>query len=344
MLLVLCACLISAPTALAQKADQAEIVKAVDRGVAYLTNQAQDDGSVSRHHRHSTAMTSLSIMALTAVGHQPTDPTPEGKLLREAMDFVLDDERLTDEGYFGRNDNSRMYGHGITSLMLCEMLGMGVNEAQDREIRDRAERAIALILKAQAVRKRDQRFHGGWRYEPNSVDADLSVTVWQLMALRAGKSAGIDVPTKAIDDAVAYLERSYRESGRKGSGMGGFGYEPGHGPRYSTTAAGLLAMQVCGRYDHEQVAGAVTFLRQRPLNRHEQWFLYGSYYYAIGMDQAGEDHDDYAAEQIWTTLSAMQRKDGSWAASGHESDPIYATSLAILALSVRYHYLPIYQR
>lgn len=344
MLSIACVCLMIMPMARAQQSDQAEIAEAVDRGVAFLTAQAKGDGSVSRHHRHSTAMTSLSIMALTAVGHQPTDPTPQGKLLRDALDFILDDQRLTDEGYFGRNDSSRMYGHGITALMLCEMLGMGVNEAQDREIRDRAERAIALILKAQVVRKRDQRYHGGWRYEPNSVDADLSVTVWQLMALRAGKSAGIDVPTKAIDDAVAYLERSYKESGRNGSGVGGFGYEPGHSPRYATTAAGLLAMQVCGRYDHEKVTGAAAYLKERGVNRHEQWFLYGSYYYAIGMDQAGEDHSDHAAEQIWNVLSSMQRKDGSWAANGHEHDPVYATSLAILALSVRYHYLPIYQR
>ena len=40
----------------------------------------------------------------------------------------------------------------------------------------------------------------------------------------------------------------------------------------------------------------------------------------------------------------MQRSDGSWAGNGQEHDPVYSTSLAILALSVRYHYLPIYQR
>lgn len=321
-----------------------DVAPAIDKGIDYLVSRAAEDGSIAQNRRHQHAMTALSIMAMTAIGHQPTDTTPQGEALRKALDFMLDEKRLTDEGYFGRLDHSRMYGHGICALMLCEMLGMGIDEEQDRLIRDRAERAIELILKSQAMRKRDQKFHGGWRYEPNSTDADLSVTVWQLMALRAGKSAGIDVPAKAIDDAVAYLERSYKQTGRKGSAAGGFGYEPGHGPKYATTAAGLLAMQVCGRYEHEQVTGAVAFLREKGVNPREQWFLYGSYYFAVGMDQAGEEHGDFASEELWKALSRMQRSDGSWSANGQENDPIYATSLAILALSVRYHYLPIYQR
>lgn len=216
-LCVLCitAALCAYNSAQAQALETEDVTPAIDKGIEYLISQAAEDGSIAHHRRHQHAMTSLSIMALTAIGHQPTDPTPQGQALRHALDFMLDEKRLTEEGYFGRLDNSRMYGHGICALMLCEMLGMGVDEQQDQLIRDRAERAIDLILKAQAVRKREQRFHGGWRYEPNASDADLSVTVWQLMALRAGKSAGIDVPAKAIDDAVAYLERSYKESGAR---------------------------------------------------------------------------------------------------------------------------------
>ncbi len=320
------------------------VARSIDRGITYLASRVNDDGSITNSNRYATASTSMVIMALTAVGHQPTDLTPEGKVLRDAMRFILRDDRITQEGYFGRSDHSRMYGHGITTLMLCEMLGMGIDEAQDRVIRERAERAISLILKAQAVRKHSERYHGGWRYEPSSADADLSVTVWQVMALRAGKAAGIDVPAQAIDDAVAYLERSYKETGRKGAGTGGFGYEPGQQPRYATTAAGLLAMQVCGRYEHEQVLGATRFLRDLGPQPRDQWFYYGSYYYAVGLDQAGKDHGDHAANRIWEALSREQRADGSWAGRAQETDPVYATSLAILALSVRYHYLPIYQR
>lgn len=333
--------LLCCSSATAQVPASTDVARSIDHGIAYLCARSNEDGSIANGRRYPNATTSMAIMALTAVGHQPTDPTKEGKVLRDALRYMLDEDRITEEGYFGAEDNSRMYGHGITSLMLCEMLGMGINEQQDRVIRNRAERAIDLILKAQAVRKRSALFHGGWRYEPSSTDSDLSITVWQLMALRAGKAAGIDVPTRAIDDAVGYLERSYK---RTGTGKGGFGYEPGQSPRYATTAAGLLAMQVCGRYEHEQVRGAVGFLKELGPKRGEQWFFYGSYYYAVGMDQAGKEEGDQAAERIWQTLSRMQRPDGGWAGASHETDPVYATSLAILALSVRYHYLPIYQR
>lgn len=339
--LLVCLAVLTPQHAGAQVAASLEVSAAVERGTAYLISRVNADGSIANGQRYPTASTSLSIMALTAVGHQPTDPTSEGKVLRDALRFILHKDRQTEDGYFGLSDNSRMYGHGITTLMLCEMIGMGIDAAQDRLIRERAERAIDLILKAQAVKKRSAQFVGGWRYEPSSRDADLSITVWQVMALRAAKAAGIDVPAKAIDDAVEYLERSYKQTG---ASVGGFGYEPGQHPRYATTAAGLLAMQVCGRYDHKQVKGAARFLRDLGPQPQEQWFYYGSYYYAVGMDQTGKDHGDHAAQRIWDTLSRLQRSDGSWAGRSHETDPVYATSLAVLALSVRYHYLPIYQR
>ena len=46
-------------------------------------------------------------------------------------------------------------------------------------------------------------------------------------------------------------------------------------------------------------------------------------------------------------LLDAQRGNGSWLARGGEErnvGAVYSTALAILSLSVRYHYLPIYQR
>ncbi|MEM9414335.1 MAG: prenyltransferase/squalene oxidase repeat-containing protein [Planctomycetota bacterium] len=316
----------------------------IDRAVDYLMSQAQNDGSVGREAQNRNALTSLTIMATIAVGHQPTDHTPEGKLLRDALNFILRDDRQSDAGYYGYSDGSRMYGHGITTLMLCEMMGMGIDDTQDALIRERAQKAIDLILRSQRVRKRDARYNGGWRYDPDSRDSDLSVTVWQLMALRAGKDGGLDVPSEAIDEAVAYLERSYREVGRT---QGGFGYEPGQTPRYATTAAGMLALLVCGEYEHEQVEGASHYLAEQPptANRDDTWFYYGTYYYAMGMYQVGGEYADEAEREVFAALRRSQQADGSWTSNQfHERQPVYATCMAVLALSVRYHYLPIYQR
>ena len=48
--------------------------------------------------------------------------------------------------------------------------------------------AIDLILRSQKIQKKNQAQQGGWRYSPDSKDADLSVTIWQLMALRSAKT------------------------------------------------------------------------------------------------------------------------------------------------------------
>ena len=41
---------------------------------------------------------------------------------------------------------------------------------------------------------------------PRFRDADLSVTIWQLMALRSAKNSGLKVPSSAIADAIEYLK------------------------------------------------------------------------------------------------------------------------------------------
>lgn len=60
-------------------------------------------------------------MGLLAVGHKPGDQTREGEALRRALAFVLRPDRQDKDGYFGRADGSRMYGHGIICLMLGEI-------------------------------------------------------------------------------------------------------------------------------------------------------------------------------------------------------------------------------
>ena len=114
---------------------------AIDRGIAYLVSKQREDGAIL-DKGHDTTMTALSIMAMASVGIQPADPTSEGQAMQRALAFVLRDDRVDDKGYFGRKDGSRMYGHGIITLMLTEMLGMGTSPEQDQLIHDRGQQAI----------------------------------------------------------------------------------------------------------------------------------------------------------------------------------------------------------
>jgi len=264
--------------------------------------------------------------------------------------FLLRPDVTSANGYFGQKDGSRMYGHGIVTLTLTELLGMGVDKTQDGLLRDRAQRGVNLILAAQRVRKHDPRFIGGWRYSPDAGDADLSVTVWQLLALRSAKNAGLVVPKEAIDAAVGYLRRSYLSArdaqGRLVNPKSAFSYVPGQSPVYAMAAAGLLAMQVCGLPDAPEVQGATEWLRAHAPVWETQNFFYGTYYYSQGMHRRGGEVARVARERVEGLLTAHQQPDGSWDGSqGSESGQgrVYCTALALLSLSVRYHYLPIYQ-
>ncbi|MCC9603295.1 terpene cyclase/mutase family protein [Stieleria sp. JC731] len=325
---------------------------ACNRAVEYLISNQRTGSHIAAgsitDRGHEVALTALAIMAMAAVGTEPSEPTRNGRAMRAAIDFVLRAHHQTDSGYLGQHDGSRMYGHGIATLMLTEMLGMGATVEQNNAIHDRLEHAIRLILASQAVPKA-RRLQGGWRYTPGSPESDLSVSIWQLMALRSAKNDGLDVPAEAIESALEYLRNSFtgRFSGQ-GSGSGGFSYTPGQThPSFTMTAAGLLAMQVCGEYDAKEVAAAANWLLQNEPKVSERYLFYGLYYYAQGMYQAGGKFNEEARKVVASLLLPRQRRDGSWMSpSGEERNVgmVYSTSLAILSLSVRYHYLPIYQR
>jgi len=325
-----------------------QVDKDIEKAVKFLVSKQKKDGSIYDRGNHTT-MTSLALMAMAAVGHQPVNPNDEGEAMQRALDFVLQEDRQSETGYYGAKDGSRMYGHGITTLMLSEMLGMGLDEKQDQKIRKRTQKAIDLILRSQKVPK-SPAHQGGWRYSPDSRDADLSATIWQLMSLRSAKNAGLNVPSAAIEDAIGYLERSYWSSldskGEPVNKKSGFAYQPGGHPEYTTTAAGLLAMQVCGEYESPFVKGAADWLLENGPNTSRKFFYYGTYYYSQAMYQRGGDYAKDARKQVEEILKKLQRENGSWQGSGSEGSAgeIYSTTMAVLALAVKYHYLPIYQR
>ena len=170
------------------------------------------------------------------------------------------------------------------------------------------------------------------------------------MALRSAKNAGLEVGKEAIEEAVRYLKRSYF-SPRDGRGMpvnmrSGCGYLPGQPPEFATAAAGLLSLQVCGEYESPEVKGSTAWLSREEVSTRLQWFYYGMYYYAQGMQKREPAVAGKAKQVTEDVLLKLQLADGSW--DGHDgmergAGRIYCTALAMLSLSVKYHYLPIYQ-
>jgi hypothetical protein len=329
-------------------ADKADA--AIARAIDFLVSLQDKDGAISDVTHNQTAMTSLAIMAMAAVGNQPSDEGKVGSAMKKALSYVLRPDRQEVQGYFGGRDGSRMYGHGITTLMLSEMLGMGVDAQMDQVIRDRCRLAIELIKRSQSFDK-DPRNRGGWRYGPDSRDSDLSVSVWQVMALRSARNAGMDVPKEMIDNAVDYIKRCYQSKrdpdGKPVNLKSACGYEPSRAPEYAMASAGLLSLQVCGAYESLEAKGSADWLKEKKIEYGGEWFFYGTYYFAQGMFQRGGEYSPYARKLVEELLLPKQGPDGSWQGqSGQERNAgkVYATSLAVLSLAVKFHFLPIYQR
>jgi len=217
--------------------------------------------------------------------------------------------------------------------MLAEVIGM-LKKDRAKRCRETLEKAIRLIIEAQNVRK-SSRHAGGWRYEPSTRSSDLSVTGWQLLALRAAKDIGCDVPKDNIDRAVSYVKRCRARRG------GGFAYTPNSSGTPTRTGTGILCLEVCGQHKSKEVMAAAESLLLKPLRHRGSHFYYGVYYCTVGMFKVGGKYWKATKANTHKMLLPSQQRDGSWNGS---YGPIYCTSMSVLALAVEYRYLPIYQR
>ena len=334
-----------AETAALTSEDEAAIIRqlqekgprdaAIDKAVAFLASKQNPDGSFGDNNK--AAMTSFALMALLASGHTPESPK-YGPVVKRGITYVL--AQMRQDGYLGHADNSRMYGHGICTLMLTEAAGMTHDELLERRIMEAVRRAIKLILQAQSVKK-DPMNQGGWRYEPNSTDSDLSLTGWQTMSLRSAKNIGIEVPGTAIQDAIGYIRRMAHPDG-------GFGYQnkEDHVP---LRGLGMLALPVCGVYDAPELVKSTAKMLKDPPRWSGPWFYYGIYYSAVGMYQMGDQAWGRFFPILDDILLKNQKPDGSWPDPPGNNEAaygggVYNTAMATLALAVHYHLLPIYQR
>jgi hypothetical protein len=222
-----------------------------------------------------------------------------------------------------------MYCHSMASLALGELWG----STGDDNLKRVLEKAVDLIVRTQSP-------EGGWRYDPRQSGADIQVTIMQVMALGAAKNAGLHVPDNALKKAIDYINRCCDRP------TGGYTYQPrNHAPGFARTAAGICVLNLTGEYDAKEIPRAVGYLKK--LKRDGAHFWYGVYYAAHAMDQVGGKDWEEWYRQICRELLPGQARDGSWSSPEQSREgvgPVYQTSIAIVALSVPAHYLPIFQR
>ncbi len=107
-----------------------------------------------------------------------------GDIINRGIDRVLVSQRA--DGMLAHE--GKMYGHSAATLMLAEVTGM-LDPLRQERVDLAFGKAVKLILDAQQVRKSPQN-PGGWRYEPNSTDSDMSLSGWAFMVLWAARNSG----------------------------------------------------------------------------------------------------------------------------------------------------------
>ena len=309
--------------------------KAVRKALEYLRHRQQPDGSASDHF--PTALTAMSIMAHFAAGHPPADKE-FGPWLKKSINFVLSQQNGA--GYFGASDGSRMYGHGICTLMLAEALGMPRDDEMDEAIRRALKKAVRVTVNAALVPKNSKNA-GGWRYTPDANDSDLSLSGWQIMGLHATQQVGIPVSGEVMSNAVAYTLRMVDDEGR-------VAYQNPGEDRPPLRGLALLVL-VIGRQEKRPVLHRIAERMQAdPIAWSGDRFFYRAYYDAVGLSRAFPEQWDKYLPKYEAALLSHQLADGSFDVAGDSeasgAGSVYGTSMAVMALAVQRHVLPAYQR
>jgi hypothetical protein len=343
-------------------------IAAIRNGLKWLARHQQPDGSFKAHvgfKRNSgyavtktnaghPGVTALAGMAFLAGGHVPGRGL-YGDQVKRVVKYLL--KSVNPDGMIAAN-GTRMYSHAFATLFLAEVYGM----TGDAKVKRGLSRAVQFTWKCQNAA-------GGWRYLPFDQDSDMSITVCQVMALRAARNIGIKVPKESIDRAVNYVLRSAVTGSRRDAGSFRYRFRTDvpvpTRSSYALTAAGLATLYMAGLYGDEDIQAHIRDHRLEPYIRGAEpprietilgylrsryastrpkhyFFYYGNYYAVQAMFNAGgKAWEDYFG-RVQRDLVSWQRPDGSWPISS--VGDTYATASACLILQVPYRYLPIFER
>jgi hypothetical protein len=309
--------------------------RGIDRGLSWLAKRqlisGRNEGAFGQGgYQGGVAVCSLSGLAFMCSGSSPGQG-PFGRNIERAVKFITN--CVQESGYISvpgyGQDN--MYGHGFGMLFLAEAYGMMHGDDADGVVGEKLRKAVKLTCTC-------QNDAGGWRYQPIKSDADLSITICQIMGLRAARDAGIHVPDEVRNKCIDYVKKSQNPDGS-------FRYQiSGGSGTFPLTAAGVVSLYSAGIYDSPEVKKALDWLMRylpgTPTGGYQGYFFYGQYYAVQAMWHAGGEYWQKWYPAIRDLLLKRQSGDGSWADS--EVCPEFGTAMACIILQMPNNYLPIF--
>ncbi|MDB6040247.1 MAG: Squalene--hopene cyclase [Verrucomicrobiales bacterium] len=263
------------------------------------------------------AVVGLSVVAMLAHGDDPM-AGPYSVAIRHGLNYILK-QANTQTGYIGRT----MYNHGFCTLALAEAYG----SVLDDRIGPALEKAVRLIVTSQGNNP-----FGAWRYSPESMDADTTVSGAQMVALFAARNAGIPVEDQAIQKGVQFFLKNQTADG-------GFAYTPGTSANAARSAIGCVVLALAKEKRSDAFKRAFAYLQKAPPD--SSYHHYYLYYASQAFFHASpEGWQEWNRKNI-KTLESAQNPDGSWEG---QFGTTFSTAASLLSLALNYRYLPIYER
>ena len=335
-------------------ASPAEVQQALIKALGWLAKRQDKTGAWMGSR--PLGFTGLSLMAFIGGKCVPQDYASNMKRAVEHLKSVYkpsakfppgSKEAALQGGLIGQGE---MYEHAIGTLALTEALV----DMNDTSLEPIVQDALNLIIRAQNTEhkpdtlkgpvKPGTREYGGWRYRPDSVDSDISITGWQVLALKAAANAGFAIPDYSLTTAAAYV-RSLR-----GAEDGSFRYQaPGDtGESAGRAGMGAFILQLSGFPQDPAIAPALRFMQDHAPAWHGEtpgdgYPFYYWYYATRAMYVAGGE--DWRIWKDWMCrfLVAHQNADGSWDGAAREKDlEVYRVALGALMLEFCCGQVPMY--
>ena len=308
----------------------AEVDRIYERGLAWLAKNQGDDGSWKGSGQSGPGVDGICVMAFLASGEEPNFGR-WAEPIRKGLQSIIRAQEET-SGYIP----SSMYHHGFATLALAEAYGAVDEDLLWRGADERGP-SIAKVLEraidCAATSQKKNRW-GGWRYGPNSRDADTSVSGAVLMGLLAARNAGMEVPDETVDGALDYFRRSTNANGfvAYSGGIGGMGQS------MNRACIATLVYAIGRQKEDKKYAATAKHITSQLEHQESSYPEYFRYYMAQALFQC-----DYEAWKKWNAqtvryFASTQADDGGF------SNNAYSTGMSLLALAVNYRFLPIYER
>lgn len=281
-------------------------------------------GNVNKSNNGATAM---ALLPFLGAGHTHM----EGKYKQEVyrgLYYLLAHQKAN--GSF-HEPGGNMYSHGLCAIALSEAYAM----TQDADLMRPAQAALDFIAYAQDP------VGGGWRYEVKQP-GDTSVVGWQLMALKSGRMAYLNVHPVVFARANKFLDSVQTNNGSA------YGYsDPGN--RYATSSIGLLCRMYMGwEHDHPALVEGVQRIGKKGPDKEDMYYNY--YATQVMRHYEGDEWAKWNAKMRDYLVETQEQRghmSGSWfMKQGHQTDKggrLYCTAMATMILEVYYRHLPIYR-